>query len=158
MREKELSTLCFYKILASNDLLGCDVLADLLLIMFAHFNFAVLNKMIRDMKDLIACCGLDCEKCDARKATVNNDDALRERTAKMWAEANNTTIMAEHINCMGCRVEGAKFIFCSEMCPVRKCVRGKGYSTCAECAEIDTCGKVGQVFRNAPEARGNLKS
>lgn len=34
------------------------------------------------MKDLIACCGLDCENCDARKATVNNDDALRKKTAK----------------------------------------------------------------------------
>lgn len=33
------------------------------------------------MKDLIACCGLDCENCDARKATVNNDDALRKKTA-----------------------------------------------------------------------------
>lgn len=31
------------------------------------------------MKDLIACCGLDCENCDARKATVNNDDALRKK-------------------------------------------------------------------------------
>lgn len=41
------------------------------------------------MKDLIACCGLDCENCDARKATVNNDDALRKKTAKQWAEAND---------------------------------------------------------------------
>ena len=44
------------------------------------------------MKDLIACCGLDCENCDARKATVNNDDALREKTAKQWAEANDAPI------------------------------------------------------------------
>lgn len=29
------------------------------------------------MKDLIACCGLDCENCDARKATVNNDEMGR---------------------------------------------------------------------------------
>ena len=26
------------------------------------------------MKQLIACCGLDCENCDARIATINNDD------------------------------------------------------------------------------------
>ena len=44
------------------------------------------------MKDLIACCGLDCEKCDARKATLNNDDTLREKTARLWAEANNAPI------------------------------------------------------------------
>ena len=34
------------------------------------------------MKQLIACCGLDCENCAARIATVNNDDELREKTAK----------------------------------------------------------------------------
>ena len=58
------------------------------------------------MKDLIACCGLDCENCDARKATVNNDDALRKKTAKQWAEANDAPIKPEHINCMGCRTAG----------------------------------------------------
>ena len=33
------------------------------------------------MKQLIACCGLDCESCDARIATVKNDNELREKTA-----------------------------------------------------------------------------
>ena len=28
------------------------------------------------MKQLIACCGLDCESCDARIATVKNDNEL----------------------------------------------------------------------------------
>ena len=41
------------------------------------------------MKQLIACCGLDCENCDARIATVTNDDALREKTAKAWSVMNN---------------------------------------------------------------------
>ena len=34
------------------------------------------------MKQLIACCGLDCENCDARIATINNDEKLREETAQ----------------------------------------------------------------------------
>lgn len=38
------------------------------------------------MKDMIGYCGLDCEKCDAYIATVNDDQALREKTAKLWAE------------------------------------------------------------------------
>ncbi len=42
------------------------------------------------MKQLIACCGLDCENCTARIATVNNDDELREKTAKEWSVLNNT--------------------------------------------------------------------
>lgn len=29
------------------------------------------------MKDMIGYCGLDCEKCDAYIATVNDDQALR---------------------------------------------------------------------------------
>ena len=38
------------------------------------------------MKDMIGYCGLDCENCDAYIATVNDDQALREKTAKLWAE------------------------------------------------------------------------
>ena len=43
------------------------------------------------MKQLIACCGLDCENCDARIATINNDDKLREETAQKWSVMNNTS-------------------------------------------------------------------
>ena len=31
------------------------------------------------MNEFIAYCGLDCKACEARLATVNNDDALRRR-------------------------------------------------------------------------------
>ena len=37
------------------------------------------------MKNRIAHCGLDCEKCDAYLATIHDDQALREKTAKLWA-------------------------------------------------------------------------
>ena len=73
------------------------------------------------MKDMIGYCGLDCEKCDAYLATINNDQALREKTAKLWAELNNATIMPEHINCEGCRMNGAKTVFCDSLCEIRKC-------------------------------------
>ncbi len=60
------------------------------------------------MNKMIAFCGLDCEKCDAYLATVTNDNALREKTAKLWAEMNNAPITPEMINCMGCRADGVK--------------------------------------------------
>ena len=41
------------------------------------------------MRDMIAYCGLDCEKCDAYLATINDDQALREKTAKLWSELNH---------------------------------------------------------------------
>lgn len=59
------------------------------------------------MKQLIACCGLDCESCDARIATVRDDNELREKTAQLWSKLNNIPeITADTINCMGCRVDG----------------------------------------------------
>ena len=60
------------------------------------------------MKQLIACCGLDCESCDARIATVENDNELKEKTARKWSVMNNAPeITAATINCMGCRADGA---------------------------------------------------
>ena len=51
------------------------------------------------MKEMIGYCGLDCEKCDAYLATIHGDQALREKTAKLWAKLNNAPILPEHINC-----------------------------------------------------------
>lgn len=109
------------------------------------------------MKQLIACCGLDCESCDARIATVRNDDELREKTARKWSEMNNAPeITAATINCMRCRVDGAKTVYCSDMCEIRKCVYEKGFDTCGDCKELDNCRIVGAVLQHAPGAKENL--
>ena len=36
------------------------------------------------MKSFIAYCGLDCEVCEARIATVNDDNVLRKSVANQW--------------------------------------------------------------------------
>ena len=59
----------------------------------------------------------DCETCDARIATLTNDNALREKTAALWTKLNGVTITPEMINCTGCRVMGAKTPFCDKLCP-----------------------------------------
>lgn len=82
------------------------------------------------MHQLIGCCGLDCEKCDARIATITHGNALREKTAALWTKLNGVPITPEMINCTGCRVEGAKTPFCDSLCPIRNCAREKGVSTC----------------------------
>ena len=95
------------------------------------------------MKDLIGYCGLDCELCEARTATINNDNELRVKTAKLWCEMNNTDqIKAEHINCLGCRVEGVKTYFCTCMCEVRKCCSTRSFETCAQCPAKAACDKA----------------
>jgi len=109
------------------------------------------------MKDMIACCGLDCEKCDAYLATIRDDQALREKTAKLWSELNRVTILPEHINCEGCRVNGKKTVFCDRLCRIRQCVLEKGMETCGDCPEMETCPTVAMVISNNPDARRNLK-
>ena len=47
------------------------------------------------MRNMIAYCGLDCEKCDAYLATINDYKALREKTAKRWAELRNSSVCNE---------------------------------------------------------------
>ena len=110
------------------------------------------------MNELIAYCGLDCEKCDARIATSNNDDELREKTAKLWSKLNGTEITAKMINCVGCRVDGVKTPFCNTMCSIRKCAVCKKLITCGDCDEMDRCETLGMITSNNAQALENLKS
>ena len=104
----------------------------------------------------IACCGLDCEKCDARLATVNDDDALRRKTAELWSKLNNAEITPEMINCTGCRTDGVKTPFCSDFCAIRKCALGKGLNTCADCTELQGCGTLAMITADNEQALNNL--
>lgn len=110
------------------------------------------------MKDIyIAYCGLDCKKCDAYTATVNDDDALREKVAREWSELNHATITPEMINCEGCRLDGKKTPFCASLCPIRRCAAGKKYETCGDCAALDTCKTVEMITKHNDFALDNLK-
>ena len=109
------------------------------------------------MKNLIAFCGIDCEQCDARKATLNNDNALREEVAKLWTKLNGVDITSEMINCEGCRADGVKTPFCDSLCRIRQCALGKAYETCCDCSEVKTCKTVGAILSNNTEALANLK-
>ena len=109
------------------------------------------------MKELIGFCGLDCERCQARIATIGHDDALRRRVAEEWSKLNGVPITPEMIDCVGCRVEGPKTPYCESMCPIRQCALGRQVGTCGDCAELETCDKLAAIHRSAPEAAANLK-
>ncbi|MGN0807864.1 MAG: DUF3795 domain-containing protein [Candidatus Coproplasma sp.] len=109
------------------------------------------------MDELTACCGLDCSVCEARKATLNNDDELRRKVAQKWSELNGVTITAEMINCVGCRAEGVKTPFCESLCPIRRCVNDKGYSTCGDCKDMEACPTVAMVHSTNHDAKERLK-
>ena len=112
---------------------------------------------MKNTNQLIGCCGLDCEKCDARIATITNDNALREKTAALWTKLNGVTILPEMIHCTGCRIDGAKTPFCDKLCPVHNCVREKSLDTCADCPQMDSCPTLGCISVNSPFVLENLK-
>ena len=100
------------------------------------------------MNQLIACCGLDCETCDARIATLTDNNALREKTAALWTKLNGVAIAPEMIHCTGCRIDGVKTPFCDSLCIVRNC---------ADCEQMEKCQTLGRITVNNPLALENLK-
>ena len=110
------------------------------------------------MKDYIAYCGLDCEGCEARLATINNDDALRRKVAELWSELNGVEITPEMINCSGCRIDGVKTPYCDTLCPIRQCALTQKVETCGNCCEMASCEKLGMITGNNPLALENLKA
>ena len=116
-----------------------------------------LGEEAKTVKDMIAYCGLDCETCDARLATVNEDEALRRQVAELWTKLNNVEITPEMIHCVGCRIDGVKTPFCESLCPIRQCALRRNVETCGACAELDTCQTVAMIHANNAQARENLK-
>ena len=109
------------------------------------------------MKEYIAYCGLDCESCEARLATVNNDATLRQKVAKEWSELNGVEITPEMIHCVGCRIDGLKTPYCESLCPIRQCALKRNLETCGSCGEMEGCEKLGMIIKNNQDALWNLK-
>jgi hypothetical protein len=55
---------------------------------------------------MIACCGLDCSKCEGYLATQTDSDSKREDVAQKWSALYHTEIRPDQINCDGCKSEG----------------------------------------------------
>lgn len=97
-------------------------------------------------KKHIAICGLDCSSCTAFIATQNNDDSLREKTAREWTERyrkdgrNRPPVKAEDINCNGCLSDGPIYLYCRQ-CKIRQCGLEKNIKNCSECADY-RCDKL----------------
>ena len=110
------------------------------------------------MNEYIAYCGLDCEACEARLATINNDNELRIKVSKEWSALNGVEITPEMINCTGCRISGVKTPFCESICLIRQCARSRQVETCGSCGEMETCGKLGAILENNADALKRLKA
>jgi hypothetical protein len=110
------------------------------------------------MEKIIACCCLNCAACDARIATVTNNNELRTKTAEKWkVQYNVPDISPDMINCTGCREAGVKVGHC-ELCEIRNCAISKGFQTCADCNKMESCAILRNLHQYVPNALENLKS
>lgn len=106
---------------------------------------------------MIAYCGINCTECPAYIATVNSDNAKREKTAKEWSKMFNADIKPEDINCEGCLSDGnVLFSHCYE-CSIRKCARERKVKNCAYCFDFP-CQMLSEFFEQVPEAKKNLEN
>ena len=99
---------------------------------------------------MTAYCGLNCSKCEAYIATLENDDAKRAETARKWSDLYQADIRPEQINCKGCKSNGVRFSHC-DVCHIRQCCLSKGVDNCAVCEDY-ICDKLSAFISLAPEA------
>ena len=107
--------------------------------------------------------GVDCTKCDIRKATLYGDKEALQRAVKLWTPTAQEhwgmqTLDPVILKCRGCRVEGGEDIFkgCRH-CPIRGCAKAKGLVSCGLCPEWRECGKLSGILAKYSEAKGNLE-
>jgi len=112
----------------------------------------------------LACCGLDCGKCEVLQATLKGDRELMAKLASstVWSGAarkhwDRESLAAEDMTCFGCQSERQPLFLSCRGCPIRKCCKGRGLANCGECAEWRTCEKLARHFKENPQARENLR-
>ena len=97
------------------------------------------------MRKMVAFCGLHCSECRAYRATQNNDNAQRIKTAEIWRQYGHL-FKPEQINCTGCKSKGKlNFDYCN-VCEIRKCGLEKNVKNCAYCNHV--CEKMAKFSYN----------
>ena len=83
-------------------------------------------------------CGLDCSDCGAFRAWRDDDQPLREQTAREWSTQFGADFAPEDINCSGCRTPGVKGGY-TGACPLRACALRRETPTCGDCGDFGDC-------------------
>ena len=101
---------------------------------------------------LIAYCGLDCSRCFGYTKTISEaSKGLRrtmraEKIKQVWPSIpflgdydsfKKTLDALAGLRCGGCREGGGP-----PWCKIRTCCRNRGYESCAQCDEFESCEKL----------------
>ena len=104
---------------------------------------------------LYAKCGIDCARCDAYIATMNNDIKALQKMADAAKEQFNIEFTADQSRCTGCSSDGVKIGY-TDQCAVRACALEKGVENCAYCGDFG-CETIAGFLEKAPKAKANLE-
>ncbi|WP_157949953.1 DUF3795 domain-containing protein [Vallitalea okinawensis] len=87
-------------------------------------------------KEILTRCGYRCDLCLAYKENVKKNDR-RKHLSEGWYKYFGLTIQPEDIVCDGCLNDDCmKTELLDEDCPIRPCVKKKGYENCSECDDF----------------------
>lgn len=116
--------------------------------------FNTMNK--RCTMNKMSYCGILCEDCEIYKATIKDDDVLREQVAIKFS-SEDYPLTKEDINCLGCSGNNdALFKFCNE-CEIRLCSIQRGLENCGLCKDYP-CKKLSKPFEFDPANKERLDS
>jgi hypothetical protein len=99
-------------------------------------------------------CGYVCPSdCKFRRATIENDNELRQIAWAVWKidERFGIPYKRKLAFCHGCKAPGEPEGVMVANCDVRACVRDKGFDCCIECDELEACDK--QLWKLFPQFR-----
>ena len=112
------------------------------------------------MDTMIAYCGLECDSCPIRLATLEKDEMrqqeMRESIARTCNEHYGMHLKPEDVNdCDGCLANTGRLFSGCLSCAIRKCVIGRNLESCADCPEY-ACDNLKTMFRSDPSAEARL--
>jgi hypothetical protein len=92
-------------------------------------------------KETVTKCGMRCDLCVAYKDHPQHADlAERKRAGEVWEKYFGFHLEPEDIVCGGCLGETDELL--DKDCPVRPCVIGHGYGSCAQCGQFEGCATL----------------
>jgi len=110
---------------------------------------------------MLSYCGLRCDTCPIRLATLEEDPGrkreMREEIAVEYSGAYGVMKSADDISdCDGCRAESGRLFGDCASCKIRKCAAEKDINNCAYCENYG-CKALSLHFMLDPESKGRLE-
>jgi hypothetical protein len=114
-----------------------------------------------NVHERVAFCGLSCDSCPVRWATMEEDRAkqgrMRTVIAQKAREQYGMELQPEDVtDCDGCRTENGRLFSGCQQCAIRECAKHKNLGSCAMCGDY-ACEKLQKFFSTDPEAKMRLE-